>query len=71
MDTNLPLGSHTATQSDANRLNGPTCRFGPGKDKGSCTASLDLMVACVDVYTVDSEWLQVEDLNKLRLGCVF
>lgn len=57
------LKVHTVTWSDANRLNDPTCRFGPGKDEGSCTTSLDLMVACVDVYTVDSEWFQVEDFH--------
>lgn len=39
-----------------------TCRFGPGIDKGSSTAAPNLLIAGMEVNTVDSEGPQVGDL---------
>lgn len=39
-----------------------TCRFGPGEDKCSSATAPHLLIAGMDVNTVDCERPQVEDL---------
>ena len=39
-----------------------TCRFGPGEDKASSATAPHLLIAGMDVNTVDSEGPQVGDL---------
>ena len=47
-----------------------TCRFGPGVDEGSGTAAPHLLVAGMKVNTVDSEGLQVVDLQSFSCAPV-
>lgn len=43
----------------------PTCRFGPGEDKGAGAAAAHHLVAGVEVDAVDGEGLQQGDLDGL------